>query len=540
MRKHFITLVAVLLGMALNAQVSVWDGTTMPWTHGSGTQEDPYLIENAQNMAYLAQQVNAPDTYNSYGHDVFTDVYFRLTTDLDLGGANSYLWTPVGRTTPRFSTWFCGHFDGDGHKIQNMLIDYTESTTSYGLFGNARYGSITDILLAANCKVDLRFGNQYEAIFVGGVLGCGINICLENCANRGLVKSHGGELNWGLYCGGLFGQVDSGTITNCHNRGDVYSREWDDFGSHAPAGIVAQAIDCTIVGCSNSGNITCVKFYYGMHAGGVSSGGIVGNANGTTSVEQCYNTGKLITTETDASNMSLSSGGIVGISGGSVTLSIKNCYNVADVSVIKIPENKEDYAGGILGGTQIDYNDSPNITIDNCYAVGAIEADTVGGIIAKFGVMPAYKGLVVSNSYYVNSIVSNNDYGTAVSEDYLKSEDFVNALNVDGIVFAMDLNNENNGYPVFADRDPLGVDENVVSGEISVFPNPSHGIINIKAENIVHISVYNILGNKLFESAANGDSFEYDFSTLDAGIYFIKVKTTGKEFVEKIVMGTCF
>ena len=81
----------------------------------------------------------------------------------------------------------------------------------------------------------------------------------------------------------------------------------------------------------------------------------------------------------------------------------------------------------------------------------------------------------------------------------------------------------------------LSTPENLETKSACVFPNPSHGIINIKAENIVHISVYNILGNKLFESAATGNSFEYDFSTLDAGIYFIKVKTTGKEFVERVV-----
>ncbi len=40
-----------------------------------------------------------------------------------------------------------------------------------------------------------------------------------------------------------------------------------------------------------------------------------------------------------------------------------------------------------------------------------------------------------------------------------------------------------------------------------------------------HISIFNMLGESVFEGSANGDVFEYDFSHQGAGMYFIKVET---------------
>ena len=53
MKKTFTLLLMLLGGMAF-AQVSTWDGTWELWTHGTGTASDPFLIENAQQLAYLA------------------------------------------------------------------------------------------------------------------------------------------------------------------------------------------------------------------------------------------------------------------------------------------------------------------------------------------------------------------------------------------------------------------------------------------------------------------------------------------------------
>ena len=59
----------------------------------------------------------------------------------------------------------------------------------------------------------------------------------------------------------------------------------------------------------------------------------------------------------------------------------------------------------------------------------------------------------------------------------------------------------------------------------AVYPNPTEGMTKIEAENMKYISIFNMLGEKVFECSANGDTFEYDFSRQSTGVYFIKVET---------------
>ena len=60
----------------------------------------------------------------------------------------------------------------------------------------------------------------------------------------------------------------------------------------------------------------------------------------------------------------------------------------------------------------------------------------------------------------------------------------------------------------------------------TVYPNPTQGMIKIEAEGIQNVSIFNTFGQKVFESAVDGDAFEYDFSNQSAGMYLIKVETT--------------
>ena len=81
-----------------------------------------------------------------------------------------------------------------------------------------------------------------------------------------------------------------------------------------------------------------------------------------------------------------------------------------------------------------------------------------------------------------------------------------------------------NGFYEFIEAEPQAVSEveNVVS---AVYPNPTKGVVKIEAENIKNISIFNSLGQKVFESFASGDVFEYDFSHQESGMYLIKVET---------------
>ena len=64
------------------------------------------------------------------------------------------------------------------------------------------------------------------------------------------------------------------------------------------------------------------------------------------------------------------------------------------------------------------------------------------------------------------------------------------------------------------------------NNNITVYPNPTQGRVTIEADNLCHISIYNIIGVKMFESIVNANAFEFDFSGYNAGVYLIRIATT--------------
>ena len=82
-----------------------------------------------------------------------------------------------------------------------------------------------------------------------------------------------------------------------------------------------------------------------------------------------------------------------------------------------------------------------------------------------------------------------------------------------------------NGFYEFIEAEPTAVaaDENTIS---TVYPNPTKGVVKIEAEGLKTISVFNMVGAKVFETFVGGNAFEYDFSHQGAGVYLIKMETT--------------
>ena len=75
------------MAIAVSAQ-EPWDGTSASWTNGDGSSEKPYLIENGQHLAFLAEQVLAGETY--------AGKFFLLTKDLDMGADKGLKFDPIG------------------------------------------------------------------------------------------------------------------------------------------------------------------------------------------------------------------------------------------------------------------------------------------------------------------------------------------------------------------------------------------------------------------------------------------------------------
>lgn len=166
-RKLFFLLTLLLVGtqMVLAQQDStvdnepkvygnVYDGTPYyadNYESGDGSKDKPYLISNDMQLAKLAHDVNNGKS--------FSGKYFKLTKDIDLSKA---LWTPIGSWNPKTPNFFAGKFDGDGHKISNMHICWTNADgqeASWGLFSRlagsaaneAGFACVTNLVIEKAC-----------------------------------------------------------------------------------------------------------------------------------------------------------------------------------------------------------------------------------------------------------------------------------------------------------------------------------------------------------------------------------------------------
>ena len=122
--------------------------------NGSGTEESPYRITTANELAWIASQ-NKP----------FNGIRFKLMNDIDLS-STTYKWLPIGSTTP-----FQGIFIGNGFTISGFQTTDTKHSngkylySNQGLFGQTN-GATIENLRITNATI---YGNTNVGIIVGAV-----------------------------------------------------------------------------------------------------------------------------------------------------------------------------------------------------------------------------------------------------------------------------------------------------------------------------------------------------------------------------------
>ena len=79
---------------------------------------------------------------------------------------------------------------------------------------------------------------------------------------------------------------------------------------------------------------------------------------------------------------------------------------------------------------------------------------------------------------------------------------------------------------------PATTIEGIENAEISIFPNPTTGIVNIEAEGLNKVVVYDLTG-RMMMSVANESTI--DISNLEAGVYFFSVETANGSAMKKLV-----
>lgn len=383
---------------------------------GKGTATDPYRISTADELAWLAQEVNAGRgaSYNAV-----------LCNDIDLRNEE---WTPIGKNS---SYAYKDTFDGGGYTISGLKIDSTDQYQA--LFGYVKGGTIKNLAVAGS----VTSSNKYTA----GIVAYGSPVTVKNCTNNvsvtakkgyaaGVVAyaytnsevmdctNNGAIIGCGDFVGGIVGTGGGiKTISNCFNRGSVTNEGTPSGFAYCTGGIAGSvSSSSTVTRCGNTGVVTStIK----------RTGGVVGGAAGT--ISACFNTGTVTGIY-----------GVGGVAGSAIAKDVKitDCYNTGDV-ICKTPsatfkDTNAKGVGGIIGDPSSTYN--TGIVLTNCYNAGTVKnnyttADVVaGGVIGS----SAAKNITAQNCYYLAIAGLSGDGAdasavgmTGKTEVQLKSTDLV-------------------------------------------------------------------------------------------------------------------
>ena len=235
-----------------------WDGTADTSWYTDHETDTEYHFTTAEQLAGLAQLVNDKTASVSFkGKTIY------LNNDLDLSG---YQWTPIGNGS-NFGRYFAGTFDGQYHKIMNLLHHSTgDELIRNGLFGVVSDGGTLKNLLVIDADIASNDGSLLAGILADWVDGGTV----ENCYTSGKIENNVGD----KMVGGLIGQCTGSTqVKGCASDATVISTESDEDHVDTVGGLIGQwensADSSSITDCWFGGSVSCNNIYSAV-------GGILG------------------------------------------------------------------------------------------------------------------------------------------------------------------------------------------------------------------------------------------------------------------------
>ena len=362
--KKVFPLITAML-LHLHVQADTWNGSASDKTWYDETKTE-FHIYNAAQLRGVADLVND-------GTSTFKETTIYLENDIDLG---NHPWIPIGygNYNPKY---FCGTFNGNDHSITNLYISTNKLTGTYfgtGLFGNTENSSFLNLHIQGR---------------------------IEHDSTHGL----------GSYLGGLVGDCRNGKIENIRSKIDlsiISNGSWGLGGDNCYYGFVA--------GCATTISKVYSEGTLSFTNCGTASGyfgGITGRAG---NIEECYSNTQMIIPHDASYGNPPSVGGIAGY----VDYSVKNSIFTGSISV-NYYGGKNCFTGGICGMGE------RGIKIENVIAAPSYfysYAQASATCLINRSATP-----VVQNAYYANTYAGSYEtYGTAVSEDYLKSGAVLNGF----------------------------------------------------------------------------------------------------------------
>lgn len=368
-------------GSAQKVGTIIYVGPGTARVTGSGTQEDPYLIENHVHMT----QMRALCKENS-------ETFFQLIEDVDMSEVK--MWTPVnfdGEFTRKV------YFDGNGKTISNfnpeqVVADDQATAAGYASIFGVLYGTCKDLTIK-DSKVLMPLTQGSATGILGGFCGtadkpayvenvhilncevsggrdCGLfggqsrDASLVGCTAQG--KITGGAADCGGFIGRAAGHV---SLEDCHS--DVYLTPGQNPGSNLRYGGLIGFMatiggtdttrdDLTIKRCSTTGT------FFNDQYSGQTVAGLVGYINSSAVISESFTTFSFVGAEKaegpDAGGPvggnHAACGGIAGVVSSVGTVTVTNCWTGGDGV----------FTSGQKSGGMIGVLEKGVLTIENCYS----------------------------------------------------------------------------------------------------------------------------------------------------------------------------
>ncbi len=329
-------LVWIAVPVSARAETDVWNGTIASgFAVGTGTENDPYQINTAAELAYFAKSVNDGKWYDGE--------YIILKNNINL---NNQEWTPIGN----HSNSFRGNFDGRNHTVTGMQI--SGELDRVGLFGECTKHNVNSAIKNITVKDSVICGIN----FVGAIVGYAEEINIENC--RSIGNTINGKTDVGGICGKI-GGYSVGKVSQCYNSSKVTGR--GRVGGIAGMGGIAE-------NCLNTGEIMIINKAYQSACGGIF--GIFDDTTTSATITACVNLGKVSGGE--------SFGGIVGSTDSESTGHISNCYYNMDAITGGFDAGTALTAGQLCGAL-------PDGLDSTIWKEGSVDTSTAKATQGRFG-----------------------------------------------------------------------------------------------------------------------------------------------------------
>lgn len=380
-----------------------------------------YSISTPQQLAGLAFLVN----HN--GMD-FQNKMISIKADIDL---SERLWIPIGNGIvsnsdaegQKLKSSFKGSLNGNGHTVSGLTIDCSvlepdmNSQCAIGLFGYIEtslvsYGKIAEIydLKISGASITMhQSAEMYEYVYVGTLAGSAY-ANIHDVEIESTIEYLPSNLFTRISAGGVIG---SGSAASCSYAGSISIKSDTDafLGGITGMGDVTE--------CINTGAVNM----YGVFT---KAGGIVGKGD----VNGCTNKGNILVKGEGSESLRYGfSSYIGGLTGEGSSVNSGNYGNIDSDLYAPIVGSNTVWIGALIGSTYLN-------RVINSYNFGTISSKTHNSGLEIVGYINEYVGddsKFLSNSYSFapeNGIYcENSNKIEQKSEDYLKSEEFLELLN---------------------------------------------------------------------------------------------------------------